>query len=111
MTLQLGFGGSDSYRGWADAGISDFPTFPLPVSYIVEYSTLPGTLFGACCLDGFCLTSTASDCLANGGTWGGANSSCSDYDCSAACIADLDGDGDVDGADLSVLLSSWGVCP
>ena len=80
-------------------------------SFVVEFTSFPGTPLGACCLDGFCLTSTASDCIANGGTWGGADSSCSDYDCSAACIADFDGDGDVDGADLSFLLSVWGVCP
>ena len=27
------------------------------------------------------------------------------------CVADLDGNGSVDGADLSILLGSWGVCP
>ena len=78
---------------------------------IVEYTTLPGAAFGACCLDGYCLTSTASDCIANGGAWGGVNSSCTDFDCSVACAADLDGNGSVDGADLSIVLGSWGVCP
>ena len=28
-----------------------------------------------------------------------------------SCVADLDGNGSVDGADLSILLGSWGVCP
>jgi hypothetical protein len=28
-----------------------------------------------------------------------------------SCVADLDGNGSVDGADLSTLLGSWGVCP
>jgi len=27
------------------------------------------------------------------------------------CVADLDGNGSVDGADLTILLGSWGVCP
>jgi hypothetical protein len=30
---------------------------------------------------------------------------------SEPCLADLDGNGLVDGADLNVLLASWGVCP
>ena len=81
------------------------------VGYIVEYTTMPGTAFGACCLDGYCLTTTASDCMANGGAWGGVNSSCTDFDCSVACAADIDGNGTVDGADLSIVLGSWGVCP
>jgi plastocyanin len=29
----------------------------------------------------------------------------------SSCVADLDGNGSVDGADLSTLLGSWGVCP
>jgi hypothetical protein len=80
-------------------------------SFVVEFTSFPGTPFGACCLDGSCLTTTASDCVANGGSWGGANSSCTDYDCSVACAADIDGNGRVDGADLSIVLGSWGVCP
>lgn len=31
--------------------------------------------------------------------------------CSAGCLADVDGDGDVDGADLGRFLAYWGPCP
>ena len=80
-------------------------------SFVVEFTSLPGTSLGACCLDGYCLTTTASDCMANGGSWGGADSSCTDYDCAVACAADLNGDGKVGPQDLALLLGSWGFCP
>ena len=28
-----------------------------------------------------------------------------------ACVADINGDGTVDGADLAALLAGWGACP
>jgi hypothetical protein len=31
--------------------------------------------------------------------------------CTAACAADLDGDGTVGARDLSAILSAWGGCP
>jgi hypothetical protein len=31
--------------------------------------------------------------------------------CGATCAADLNGDGSVTGADLGVLLGEWGACP
>ena len=34
-----------------------------------------------------------------------------DDDGGSSCVADLDDNGKVDGADLSILLGSWGVCP
>ena len=38
VTSMLGYSGSNYYRGWADAGLEDFPTYPLPPSYIIEWS-------------------------------------------------------------------------
>ena len=35
-----------------------------------------------------------------------------DWGCTGAgCIGDFDGSGTVDGADLTIILSSWGACP
>ena len=31
--------------------------------------------------------------------------------CAQACPGDINGDGQVDGADLGALLSTWGICP
>ena len=76
---------------------------------IVEYTVLPGTSFGACCIEGICLSTTESDCLANAGTWGGANSSCTALACDTPCLADLNGDGVVDGVDLAFVLGHWGI--
>ena len=38
VTCMLGFSGSNDYRGWADAGLTDFPPYPLSPSYIIEWS-------------------------------------------------------------------------
>jgi len=35
----LGYAGSNYYRGWADAGLTDYPPYPLPPSFLVEWST------------------------------------------------------------------------
>jgi hypothetical protein len=34
----LGYANSNDYRGMADAGLSDYPPYPLPVSYVIEWS-------------------------------------------------------------------------
>ena len=36
-TCMLGFAGRNEYRGWADATLTDLQTYPLPVSFIVEW--------------------------------------------------------------------------
>ncbi|MFZ4722639.1 MAG: C-type lectin domain-containing protein [Phycisphaerales bacterium] len=36
-SCMLGFAGRNDYRGWADATSIDFPQYPLPVSFIVEW--------------------------------------------------------------------------
>jgi hypothetical protein len=38
-TLMLGYANSNYYRGWADATLSDLSSYPLPVSFIVEWDT------------------------------------------------------------------------
>jgi hypothetical protein len=80
-------------------------------NFIIEFTTLPGSALGACCLDGLCITTAAADCSGNSGSWGGPNSSCTDFDCPANCSGDLNGDGEVDIADLLILLAFWGNCP
>ena len=71
----------------------------------------------ACCFaSGFCLVLTESECATASGTWSQVGTDCEDLDgsgsadaCQAAGIdGDLDGDGAVDGADLTILLGEWG---
>lgn len=71
---------------------------------------------GACCFPtGFCLQLTETECALTGSTWAGPATTCEDNNsngtpdgCEADAIpGDLDGDGDVDGADLGILLSQW----
>ena len=82
-----------------------------PNNFIIEFTTLPGSALGACCLDGLCITTAAADCSGNSGSWGGPDSSCADFNCPESCPADVDGDGEVDIADLLTLIAAWGVCP
>ena len=81
------------------------------VSYVIEFTTLPGSALGACCLDGLCITTSAADCSGNSGSWGGADSSCADFDCPENCPSDVNGDGQTDVADLLLIISAWGACP
>ena len=57
----------------------------------------------------------ASACRGVAGYWAGPGTDCTDADengtadaCENECPADLDGDGDVDTADLLALLGAWG---
>lgn len=71
---------------------------------------------GSCCFDtGFCLELEEEQCLTAGGVWGDIGSTCADEDgngtadiCEDELIGDLNGDGNVDGADLTILLGEWG---
>jgi hypothetical protein len=38
VTGLLGHANSNFYRGWSDAGLGDFPPYPLPPSYLCEWS-------------------------------------------------------------------------
>jgi hypothetical protein len=82
-----------------------------PSSYVIEFTTLPGSASGACCLDGLCITTASADCEGHGGSWGGADSSCTDFDCPESCPSDVDGDGDVGISDILMLIAAWGACP
>ena len=63
---------------------------------------------GACCSCDGCLVTWEADCIALGGDWL-AGLPCED--CPLPCPADVNDDGVVDGADLTLILSLWGVCP
>lgn len=74
---------------------------------------------GACCFSsGFCLELTEGDCLLAGAAWAGAGTTCADGngngtadDCEpGTCPGDVDGDGFVDLADLSELLTAFQTC-
>ena len=71
----------------------------------------------ACCFgSGFCLVLEEDECETAAGTWNAVGTTCVDGDgngVSDACeedalVGDLDGDGRVDGQDLSILLGFWG---
>jgi parallel beta-helix repeat protein/predicted outer membrane repeat protein len=64
---------------------------------------------GACCLLSGCANSNNPDCTSMGGTWLGEGGVC--VNCPTACVADLDGDGEVKVADLLILIAAWGACP
>ena len=63
---------------------------------------------GACCTCDGCIVTWESECDALGGDWL-QGLPCTD--CPPPCSGDINGDGIVDGADLSALLATWGVCP
>ncbi|MCH2136567.1 MAG: hypothetical protein MK101_08295 [Phycisphaerales bacterium] len=79
--------------------------------YIIEYTVLPGSALGACCLDGLCITTASADCEGHGGTWGGPDSSCADFSCPTSCPGDTNDDGVVNIEDLLNLIGAWGACP
>jgi hypothetical protein len=130
----LGWANSNDFRGWSDAGLLDFPPYPLPPSYVIEWSAdcnsdgvvdfgqiLAGELADAngnnipdCCESG-AACGCAADLDGNGGVdgidlaiilnrWGTDGGK--DYP-----NADIDGNGTIDGADLAQILGSWGNCP
>lgn len=78
--------------------------------------TCPPPVGAACFSTGFCLQLSEADALAAGAVWGGAGTACVDANsngtpdaCEAAAVpGDLNGDGLVNGADLGILLSTWG---
>ncbi|MCH2143593.1 MAG: hypothetical protein MK082_00440 [Phycisphaerales bacterium] len=70
----------------------------------------------ACCFpSGFCLVLTELDCTTAAGTWNEIGTTCEDGDgsggadlCETGIPGDINGDGAVDGADLTILLGEWG---
>lgn len=77
--------------------------------------TCPEPLGAACFPNGFCLQLTASQAAAAGATWAGPGTTCVDANgngrpdaCEPSNPADVNGDGVVNGADLSIVLAAWG---
>ena len=99
---------------WTGATYNDATVFPdgmNPEKYGMIYDDTPVEIDGACCVTSGCAVMAEAMCTDLGGTWTEAGS-CDD--CVAppeTCDADLDGDGEVDIADLLALIAAWGVCP
>lgn len=78
--------------------------------------TCPLPTGAACFPNGFCLVLSQADAIAAGATWAGPGTTCVDGNSNGtpdACeasgpVGDLNGDGIVNGADLGILLGSWG---
>jgi len=74
---------------------------------------------GACCLaDGICANSTTEGCDALGGTFAGGATNCEFaaicdgcITTSVTCPPDLNGNHQVDFADILVIVGKWGACP
>ena len=100
ITLMLGWAGSNVYRGWADAGLLDYPPYPLSPSYVIEWSA-------DCNADGLVdygqlLAGDLDD------TNGNNIPDCCEADVPCNCPADLDSSGAVNGVDLAIILNTWG---
>ena len=78
--------------------------------------TCPEPTAACCFASGFCLVLTEAECATASGAWNEIGTPCDDLDgggsadaCESGGIeGDLNGDGVVDGQDLTVLLGDWG---
>ncbi|MEY3026245.1 MAG: Dockerin type domain [Planctomycetota bacterium] len=75
----------------------------------------PEPLGAACFPTGFCLQLTEAQAADAGAVWAGPNTTCADTNgngtpdaCEVSNPADLNGDGIVNSADLTILLNQWG---
>jgi formylglycine-generating enzyme required for sulfatase activity len=139
VTAMLGYANSSYFRGWADAGLIDFPPYPLPPSYVVEWSAdcnsdgivdygqiLAGQLADANSngIPDICECAThpelgacrcAGDIVADGTVNGADLGTLLAYwgprtSGSFSIASDINSDGHIDGSDLGVLLANWGTC-
>ncbi|MSQ90037.1 MAG: hypothetical protein EXS01_01400 [Phycisphaerales bacterium] len=75
----------------------------------------PAPQGAACFPNGFCLIMTQADAVASGATWAGAGTTCADSDGDGTADicggspGDINNDGSVNGLDLAILLSAWGL--
>ena len=68
----------------------------------------PPSPLGACCVNGTGVLLTQSDCTAIAGQYQGDGVDPESVECPATCQSDLNGDGTVDGQDLTQILADWG---
>ena len=69
----------------------------------------PALPVAPCCLPSGCAELDEATCASLDGVWlESEGQTCAD--CPAYCEGDFNGDGEVDGYDLSVLLNAWGFC-
>jgi formylglycine-generating enzyme required for sulfatase activity len=106
FTGMLGYANSNYYRGWFDGVTTDYSTYPLPLSYIIEWSA-------DCNSDnivdyGQILSGQLADTNTNGIP---DICECATHPELGACrcVGDIVTDGVVNGADLGTLLAYWGL--
>ena len=87
-----------------------FPACALILSLAWTADTAADGVTGACCFaDSDCAEYTEVFCATAHGFYQGNGTFCSGVSC--PCLADVDGSGQVDFADLINILASWGPCP
>ncbi|MCP3905679.1 MAG: hypothetical protein GY715_18790 [Planctomycetes bacterium] len=80
----------------------------------LDYCAPAIPLRGACCINDECVVTAEDDCTDAGGTYQGDFTDftdCTDETCEDACPADVNGDGQVNFADVIALIGAWGACP
>jgi hypothetical protein len=65
---------------------------------------------GSCCILGNCLLASADQCELAQGTFAGIGTQCVNMNCEI-CIGDINHDGQVNVADLLIMIAAFGVCP
>lgn len=75
-------------------------------NFCLMYGELVGESVGACCMGDGCIQTLVDECAGN---WLGVGTTCdlNGTGC-VVCESDLDSNGQVDGADLTIILSQWG---
>ena len=77
-----------------------------------EYGTPSrGISTGACCTNSQCVILSQDICEQVFGTYLGDSSSCAGSPCPVPCLGDVNGDGQVNVADLLTVIANWNNCP